>query len=173
MNTKIKNGLLKVSAAVITLALCFNVIAAENKIAVVDIQAAIESSRHMESIQSKLEQEFAPLETDLKKLANDINALQERLVKDAAVIGESESRRLQQEINQKKNAFKFEDYEAKRKLSARQQELSMPVLTLANAALKEIIDEKKLDLVLHKQAVLHNNDAYDITKSLTEKLNKK
>ena len=50
---------------------------AANKIAVVDMQVAIESSRHMESIQNKLEQEFGSVESDLKKMANEINAMQE------------------------------------------------------------------------------------------------
>ncbi len=143
------------------------------KVGVVDVQAAIEASHHFSKIKTTLDQEFAPIETDLKSLNNEIITLENRLMKDAAIMGESEARRLQQEINQKKNSLKFESYEAQRKLAARQQELSYPVLKLAEQAVDEIVKEKNYDLILPQQAVVYFKDEYDVTKLLTEKLNLK
>ena len=147
--------------------------AAELKVGVVDVQAAIEASHHFSKIKTTLDREFAPIETDLKSMNNSIIALEERLMKDSAIMGESESRRLQQEINQKKSSLKFESYEAQRKLTARQQELTYPVLKLAEEAVTEIVKEKNYDLILPQQTVVHFRDEYNLTKLLTEKLNQK
>ena len=147
--------------------------AAELKVGVVDVQAAIEASHHFSKIKTTLDREFAPIETDLKSMNNAIIVLEERLIKDSAIMGESEARRLQQEINQKKSSLKFESYEAQRKLTARQQEMTYPVLKLAEQAVTEIVKEKNYDLILPQQAVVHFRDEYNLTKLLTEKLNQK
>jgi len=150
-----------------------SLVAAEFKVGVVDVQAAIEASHHFTKIKTTLDREFAPIETDLKAMNNSIIALEDRLIKDAAIMGESEARRLQQEIHQKKSSLKFESYEAQRKLTARQQELTYPVLKLAEQAVTEIVKEKNYDLILPQQAVVHFRDEYNLTKLLTEKLNQK
>jgi outer membrane protein len=143
------------------------------KVGVVDIQAAIDASHHVAKISKKLEQEFGPSQTDLKSLNNDIVAMEERFIKDAAIMGESEVRRLQQELNEKKSRLKFEGYELQRKVQARQQELSAPLMKMVEEVMTEFKNEGKYDLILHKQTTLHFREEYDLTKQLTEKLNKK
>jgi len=143
------------------------------KIAVVDIQAAIDASSHVEKITSKLEQEFGPVQTDLKTLNNDIIKMEERFLKDAAIMGESEARRLQQELNEKKSRLKFESYEMQRKLQSRQQELSVPLMKMVEEVMLEFKAEGNYDLIIHKQTTIFYRDEYDLTKQLTEKLNKK
>lgn len=143
------------------------------KIAVVDIQAAIDASTHVEKITAKLEQEFGPVQTDLKTLNNDIIKMEERFVKDAAIMGESEARRLQQELNEKKSRLKFESYESQRKLQARQQELSGPLMKMVEEVMQEFKTEGNYDLILHKQTTLFYRAEFDLTQQLTEKLNKK
>ena len=143
------------------------------KVGVVDIQAAIDASYHVEKITKKLEKEFGPAQTDLKSLNNDILSMEERFIKDAAIMGESESRRLQQELNEKKSRLKFEGYEMQRKVQTRQQELSVPLMKLVEEVMEEFKTEGKYDLILHKQTALYARDEYDLTKRLTEKLNKK
>jgi len=143
------------------------------KVGVADADAAFASSTHAEKISIKLEQEFGPTQTDLKSLENEIIKMEERFVKDAAIMGESESRRLQQELNEKKSRLKFEYYEMQRKLQARQQELSGPYIKMVKEVIDEIKTEGNYDLILHKQTVLFSRDEYDLTKQITEKLNKK
>lgn len=143
------------------------------KIGVVDIQAALDASNHVEKITAKLEQEFGPIQTDLKTLNNEIIKMEERLNKDAAIMGESEARRLQQELNEKKSRLKFESYESQRKLQARQQELSAPLMKMVEEVMQEFKTEGNYDLILHKQTTLYFREEYDLTKQLTERLNKR
>ncbi len=144
-----------------------------SKIAVVDIQLAIESSHHVSKINKVLEQEFGPAESDLKALQNEIIAMEERYVKDAAIMSETEVRRLQQEMTEKKGRLRFEGQELQRKAAARQQELTRPLLKLVDEVLKEFESEGKYDLIIRREAVLVFNKGVDLTQQLTEKLNKK
>jgi Skp family chaperone for outer membrane proteins len=161
------------SIALTALALSSLAMSAELKIAVVDIDGAVAASHHQKKIFEKLEKEFGPAQTDLKSLQKEIIALEERYVKDAAIMGETEARRLQQELAEKQSRLKFEGVELQRKSQKRYQELHEPVLILVKDAMKEFEKEGKYDLILHKQMVLVSKDHFDLTKKLTEKLNKK
>jgi outer membrane protein len=143
------------------------------KIGVIDIQAAIDASHHVKKINEKLEKEFGPIQSDLKALSDEIISLEERFVKDSAVMGETELRRLQQEIAEKKSRLKFEGVEMQRKLQTRQQELSAPLMKLVDQVVKEFNAEGKYDLILHKQTALFVKDEHDLTQQLTQRLNKK
>ncbi len=147
--------------------------ASEFKIAVIDIQAAIDSSNQVKKINEKLEAEFSPIQSDLKALNNDIEKLEARYIKDSAVMAETELRRLQQEIAEKKSRLKFESVEMQRKLQARQQELSAPLMQVVEQVVKEFNAEGKYDLILHKQTALFVKNQYDLTQELTQRLNKK
>ena len=146
---------------------------AELKIAVVDIQAAIDASRHVQKINEQLEKEFGPEQTDLKALQKEIMDLQAKYTKDSAIMGESEVRRLQQEIAEKQSRLKFESVELQRKAQMRQQQLSEPLMKIVEEVLAAFEKEGNYDLILHKQAVLTVKDSLDLTKQLTEKLNQK
>lgn len=147
---------------------------AENlKVGIVDIQSAIDASRHVKEINKKLEKEFGPTQTDLNALQNEIRSMEERFMKDSAIMSEDEARRLQQQVGEKKSRLKFEHNELQRKVQARQQELSMPLMKLVEEVVAEIQSEGGYDLILHKQMALHFNEKYDLTQQITEKLNKK
>lgn len=152
---------------------CQTVFSAEMKIAVIDVDAAIQASRHVQKINEQLEKEFGPEQTDLKALQKEIMDIQTKFQKDSAIMGESEMRRLQQEIAEKQSRFKFESMELQRKAQARQQQLSEPLMKIVQDTLEEFEKEGKYDLILHKQATLMVKDTMDLTKQLTEKLNQK
>src|SRR5690606_5246268 len=117
--------------------------------------------------------EFSPMQTDLKALEKDIRAMEKRFVKDSQVMSEDEARRLQQEIAEKKSRHKFEGVELQRKVQKHKQELSMPLMQFAQEAIEDLQKQGDYDLILHKQMTLYSKDSYDITRQLTEKLNKK
>lgn len=143
------------------------------KIGVVDIQSAIDASHHVKEINKKLEKEFGPIQTDLNALQNEIRSMEERFMKDSAIMSEDEARRLQQKVGEKKSRLKFEHSELQRKVQMRQQELSMPLMKLVEEVISELQSEGGYDLILHKQMTLHFNEKYDLTQKITEKLNKK
>ena len=53
-----------------------------------------------------------------------------------------------------------------------EQQLIQQLTPQGEAALKELIKEKKLDAVISRQAAIYTNESVDITAELIEKLNK-
>ena len=53
-----------------------------------------------------------------------------------------------------------------------EQQLIQDLTPKGEAALKELIDERKLDAVISRQAAIYTNESVDITAELIEKLNK-
>lgn len=149
---------------------------AEIKIAVVDARRALFESESAKSFQKKMEKDLGGDLANVKKREKDLRALQQKLKKDAAIMGDEEKRRAQSEFEEKQAEFKFHAS----KLQKRQQDMEQGFIRKnaprLDKILQDIIDKEKFDLVLQKQpapmgAVVYAADKVDITKRLLDKLN--
>jgi len=143
------------------------------KIAVVNIPLAIDSSNYVIKITEQLEKEFGPAETDLKSLQNEIIEMEKRYTKDSAIMGESEARRLVQQLKEKQERLQFESRELQRQVQVKQKELMAPLMNKVTEVLREIETEGNYDLILRSEGILAAKKELDITQEVTEKLNKK
>ena len=146
---------------------------AELKIAVLNFQQAIvqseEAIARLDTIRKELEQEQA----DLNALGEEIKGLNDKLIKDAEVMSDTEQRRAQKDIEDKQLDYQFGLQKLQKELQDRQQELLREMQPKLNAVLKDLIDVEGYDMVMDRQAFMYVNPKHDVTRKVTEKLNDK
>lgn len=147
---------------------------AQEKVAILDIQAAMLSTELAKRELAKLDKnpEFASMKAKLDGLVADIKKLQATAEKDGMTWSAE-----QQSEHRKKVEYLRADYElAGKKLQAEQQAVMQRIMQelgpKARAALEQLITAEKIGLILNSQAAIHASAAYDITPKLTDALNK-
>ncbi len=83
-----------------------NISYADLKVGFVNIPAVLEKAPQAEKAKKRLEQEFSPRDKQLVAQQKDIQNMEERLSKDAAVLGEAARSNLEKDILNKKRDFK-------------------------------------------------------------------
>lgn len=144
---------------------------AEIRIAVVDLNAAVMKSDEARLRAEKLKSGLGQEEADAIALRNQIQKLDEKRQKDAAVMGQDELRRLEKEIADKKIELNFKGQKLQQKGKDASQELQAVMGPKVEKAMKAIVDEKKYDLILQRQAALWVDPKFDITPELTQRIN--
>ena len=144
---------------------------AEVRIAIVDINRAAMMSDEARLRGEKLKASFGQEEADLIGLRNAIQKLEEKRQKDAAVMGQEELRKLEQDINDKKLELNFKGQKLQQRGKEANQELQSVMGPKVEKAMKSIVDEKKYDIILRREAALWAEDKYDITDELTKRIN--
>lgn len=162
-------------AATLLAVCCFSAggVAAEIKFAVLDVQRAIGDSEEAKSLVAKVEQDLKADQDALKKLADDMQALQERLQKDAEILADDEKRDMQKDIEDKQLDYEFGVNKFRKELQDRQQEIFREMAPKLDAVLKDLIEIEGYDIVLPRTGLLYVNTKHDITRKVTEKINEK
>ncbi len=145
--------------------------AAEIKIAVVDVQQAVADSAQAREEFQKIQEDLGATQTELRAMNSDLMARQERLVRDAEVLSESDRRRLAQELEDKQMEYQLRVSRFQRDLNERQQQVVELMMPKVNMVILEIIGEEGYQLILHRQTILFADNAVDITRRVTEMLN--
>ncbi len=122
--------------------------------------------------QLKTDKDFSALVAKIENLRSEMIALQKDAEKNGMVWTAE-----QQADHQKKMSFLNEDFQlASKKAQAEQQAVLMKLMQETEAKLepilKDIMAEKKIDVILHPQATVIFKPSADITKLVTERLNK-
>ena len=149
--------------------------AADGKIAVVDFGRAIFSSNVAKARMEQLKQEssFAALQASIDSTAADLQALQ----KEAETKSMTMSQEQAAELQKKAEYIKADRDLALRKLKAESQALQNSILKelqpKASEALKELLKEEKVALLLSAEAVMVAAPELDLTAKLTDRINQK
>ena len=126
---------------------------AETRIGVVDLRQALFSSDDAKTFSESLQKDFAGDEARVREAQEAARKLQERLEKDGAMFNFLKQR-LDSTVNQRKQAF---------------LEQARPEV---DAAVKELLEENNLDLILPSEAVVYVKPEMNLTSQLLEKLNR-
>lgn len=159
------------SAAALALIILSTSAMAELRIAIVDINVAALKSDEARLRGEKLKASFSQEEADLIALRNSIQKLDEKRQKDSAVMGADELRKLEQQINDKKLELNFKGQKLQQRGKEANQELQQVMGPKVEKAMKSIVDEKKYDLILRREAVVWAEDKIDLTDELTKRIN--
>jgi len=146
---------------------------AEAKIAVIDVQAAILSSEQAKERIAELKKQYAPDQNELKDLAEQIQKLQAKIEQDAAVMSESEKKKLGKDIEDKAVDYQFNLKKLQKSQNESQQELLAELGPKLEEAIQAVIKDGDYGLILERRALIFAKPEYDITKKVTEKLNLK
>lgn len=144
---------------------------AEVRIAVVDINLAALRADEARILGEKLKASVSQEEAEVVALSNAIKKLEEKRQKDAAVMGADQLRKLDQEIADKKLELNFKTQKLQQRSKDAGQELQQVMGPKIEKALKSIVDEKKYDVILRREAAIWIDDKYDLTDELTKRIN--
>lgn len=156
-------------ALFIGLLLVANVSFADLKIGVVNIPAVLEKAPQAEKAKKRLEQEFKPRDNKLVSQQKEIQGLQEKLKKDASVMGESQRNKLENELQNKIRDAKRSQQEFSEDFNARRNDELGKLQKRIVEAIRTIAKDQEFDLIL-TDGVIYSSPQMDITSQLQQKL---
>lgn len=142
------------------------------RIAVLDWQAAMLESTKIQAELQKADQQLAGEQNRARQLAEEARALQERLQRDGSIMSEDERRRLAQQIEQKAQEYQFVISRLQKQQQEARQEIINRHRPNLEKAVNTLINEKKIDILLDRQAAAFVKPEFDITPAVAEQLNK-
>ena len=161
-----------IAAAASSMLLVGSVMAAEQKIAVVNTQEVMGKIPQSAAIMQSLEAEFKDERAALTKLEKDIQYFQEKKQRDAALMSKKEIEELDKKI-----AESFREYQTKgkvfqQKIAKRQNEETNKILALVRQAVDNIAAKEKYDLVLEQKAVVFSKPDANISEQVIKQISK-
>ncbi|MDO9268813.1 MAG: OmpH family outer membrane protein [Methylobacter sp.] len=151
------------------LLLAANVSYADLKIGFVNIPAVLEKAPQAEKAKKRLEQEFSPRDKQLVAQQKEIQNMDERMTKDAAVMGESARANLEKDILNKKRDAKRAQQEFSEDFNARRNEELGKLQRRIVEAIREIAKAQNFDLLL-TDGVIYASEKIDVTSQVQQKL---
>lgn len=139
------------------------------RVAFVNTPEVLEQAPQAEAVRNTLQAEFAPRDANLVAEQQKVRALEERLLRDAAVMSDEERRRLERDLlaqqrDLKRSRDEFgEDFNIRRneELAKMQREIAESIMNLAR--------ERGYDLII-ESGVVYASDRVDITKEVIARL---
>lgn len=147
-------------------------VAAETRIGVVDLRQALFSSSDAKAFSETLQKDFAGEEKKVREAQEAARKLQERLEKDGAMMNESERNKMTAEFQEKVKEFNFLKQRLDSTVASRKQQFLEDARPEVDAAVKELLEEHDLDLILPSEAVVYVKPDMNLTEELLEKLNR-
>lgn len=145
---------------------------AETRIGVVDLRQALFSSNDAKAFSETLQKDFAADEAKVREAQEAARKLQERLEKDGAMMNESERNQLASEFQNKVKEFNALKQRLDSTVNQRKQAFLEKARPEVDAAVKELLEENDLDLILPSEAVVYVKPEMNLTEALLKKLNR-
>lgn len=142
---------------------------AELKIGFVNIAKVLEKSPQAATAKSKLESEFGPRDKALMSQQKELKALEEKLGRDSAVMGDDERRKAEKDLVDKRRELARSAQEFQEDANLRKNEEMGTVFKRIQDAVKALAKEESFDLLL-TDGVIYYNDAIDVTSKVQQKL---
>ena len=142
---------------------------ADLKVGFVNIPAVLEKAPQAEKAKKRLEQEFSPRDKKLVAQQKEIQSMDEKMTKDAAVMSESARASLEKDILNKKRDAKRAQQEFTEDFGARRNEELGKLQRRIVEAIREIAKTQNFDLLL-TDGVIYASEKIDVTSQVQEKL---
>lgn len=139
------------------------------RVGAVNVDKVFNESNMAKQSQAKLENEFAKRQNELRAAIEKIKAAAERLDRDGAVMSEAERSKRQRDLAEQDRELQRKQREYNEDLNQRNFEERAKVAEKANMALKQIAEQKKLDIIIQDPA--YANPKSDVTDDVIKVLN--
>ena len=149
----------------------FDAVAADYKIGVVNAVGVLEAAPQADVARKKLEKEFATRDRELVAAQKSLKGLEDRMVKDGAIMSETERSRLERDIVNKRRELKRDQDEFREDVNFRRNEEFGKIQRDIVEAIREVAQKAKYDLVLG-EGVIFASKAVDITQTVIDHLKK-
>tara|TARA_R110001606_G_scaffold305001_1_gene452276 strand:+ start:637 stop:1131 length:495 start_codon:yes stop_codon:yes gene_type:complete len=160
----------KIIIAIFTL--CFMSSVQATEVAVIDFRAALLASNIGQEAAKDPKQKVAEMDARLKKEQADLELLAKNLKRDELTLSEGEFKKRRQTLAEHDNKVRAMAANMQRQAKALEQKLIQSLTPQGEAALKSLIEERKLDLVLNRQISLYAAADADLTDELVKRINK-
>ena len=134
------------------------------RVGAVNVDKVFNESNMAKQSQAKLENEFAKRQNELRAAIEKIKAAAEKLDRDGAVMSEAERSKRQRDLAEQDREREYNE-----DLNQRNFEERAKVAEKANMALKQIAEQKKLDIIIQDPA--YANPKSDVTDDVIKVLN--
>ncbi|QWD61293.1 OmpH family outer membrane protein [Polynucleobacter sp. MWH-UH25E] len=142
---------------------------AGTRVAVVNSEKVFNESNLAKAMQTRLQNEFTKRQNDLRDSAQKIQTAAEKLDRDAAVMNEAERVRRQRELADQDRELQRKQREFTEDLNQRTFEERAKIAEKANAVLRQIAEQRKLDIIVQEAAFA--SPKADITDDVIKALN--
>jgi outer membrane protein len=148
--------------------------AAEFKVAIVDMQKAIQTSSAGKKAKKEVEGDFEKKKKELKKKEDDLKKRVEEFEKKQAVLSDKVRQEQQAELQKDMMQFREEVGKSQMTIQQRERELTKPILEKLQKIISEIAKEKDFSVVLEKaeQSVMFAKSELDITDEVIKRADK-
>ncbi|MBU3582620.1 OmpH family outer membrane protein [Polynucleobacter sp. 15G-AUS-farblos] len=140
-----------------------------SRVAVVNSEKVFNESNLAKAMQTRLQNEFTKRQNDLRDSAQKIKTAAEKLDRDAAVMNEAERIRRQRELADQDRELQRKQREFTEDLNQRTFEERAKIAEKANLVLKQIAEQRKLDVIVQEAAYV--SPKADITDDVIKALN--
>jgi len=147
--------------------------ASDYVIAVIDPNRVVEQSPQYEAARKALQQEANERERQLLEQQNQLNELQKKLDRDAALMSEEELQRLRNDIRNRDRKLKYAQAEAREELTLRQNELRTKLGKQVEEVVQGLAKDRKIDLIVSGDAVFYFSERIDISEAVVERMRSK
>jgi outer membrane protein len=169
-----KRATLKAASLLLVAAFASPVIAADappTKIAVLDMAGALFNSDRAKVVNDRIEQETSEDKAKLTSIQEQAKTISDRVQQDAAVMSDEEKRKAQTDLQDLSVQYQTVGERVNTLLEQRRQEFQQQHTQALIQAIQAVIEEGGYTMVIRSEAVLHADNAIDITARVTEKLN--
>lgn len=142
------------------------------EVAVVDFRAALLQSNIGQEAAKEPQAKIQAMDARLQKAQDDLKEADEALKREELTLAPEEFNKRRKELIQRQNGIRQMAAQMQQQAKALEKNLIDSLTPKGEAALKSIIEERKLDLVLNRQLSLYANSESDITSELVERINK-
>lgn len=140
------------------------------KIGFVNVGRVIENAPQGEAALKKLEDEFGPRDREIRAMREEVQKLEEELIKNELVLSESDRSQKELELRDKRRALRRATSEFREDYNLRRNEELNALQKIVIKAIVEIAKKESYDLILHEPAVVFAGDQIDMTERVLEKL---
>ena len=143
--------------------------AAEVKVGFVDVRKVMELAPQSEEARNSIEKEFAPRDRELLQQQKEVRSLEDRLVKNAAVLSEVERQRKETDIRATKRELRRAQDEFREDLNLRRSQELSKIQQTAREVIQKFAKAEKYDLIV-SEGVIFAGKRVDITDKILERL---
>ena len=143
--------------------------AQQMKVGFVNIPRILQEAPQAEDARERIEQEFAPRDRDLLAQQREVREMEDRLVKNAAVMSASERSRQEADIRSMKRDLRRSQEEFRDDLNVRRNEELSKLQRLVVDVIQELARNEGYDLVV-SEGVVFAGERVDITDKVISRL---
>lgn len=146
--------------------------AEDYKIAVVDMETAIASSTQYKQWKSQLSSKFTKEQTELKRLADEGNALKEKEKKEADFLSKEQRKELVVKIQRKFQQFQQLKAAVAQETQRQEKQFLTQVRPSVEVIIRNLVEKEKIDILLNRRTLLFAKPDMDLTQQVIKELNK-